>query len=149
MGPEGQPERMSVGDGRHLLPRFFQGIDHLVVRRAPGQSGELMFQKHQAKRILQHAAVRAFGEILLQIEIFHPGNDRLRIAGLGQNFSGLPCMEVLQIIAPAQVTGFRHFIGTPGDHPAAQMLATGGQAKFFGGVRTEFLHPVGESVGIE
>ena len=60
-----------------------------------------------------------------------------RVAELAEDVAGLFGVEMLQVLAPFQVAGAGHGIGIARDHPAAEVLAAGGEAQRFGGVGAE------------
>src|SRR5438876_2652195 len=134
---------------RHLLPRLLQRVDDLVVGCFRGQVRELKLKEYKAESVFQDAAGRIFWEISLQIERLYFGHDFLRVTCLAQYLSSLVRMELFQVVAPFQVSGARHLVGTAWDHPPTDVLAAGSQPEFLRGVGAKFQNPVRQPLGVQ
>lgn len=148
-GAQGQGERGRAPVLGHLGPRFAQRGDQLVFGGALGQVGELMFQEDQAQGVLERLALGIATEVLFEVEGAHPGDGGLVVPAAGQDLPGAPGVELLQVALPPQVAGAVGRIFGPGDFPATDVLAAGGQAQGFRGIGPQTIDPVGEPPGVE
>jgi len=137
-----------VGGGSHFLPGFAQDTDHFIVGRLVRELGELMFEENEAQGVFEHAAVGVVGEVFLEVQVLDANDGIVRITDLAEDFAGFLGVKCLECVAPLQIPGAGHGIGTAGDFPAAQVLATRGKAEFLGSLGRKFEDPIGEPAGV-
>jgi hypothetical protein len=133
----------------HFLPGFLERIDHLVIVGFAGEVCELVLEEDEAEGVFKNSALRIVGKVLFEIEILDALDEVGWIANGAQDFTGFFGVEGFEFRSPLQVAGFGHGKRVAGDFPAANVLATCGEAEFFGGIGSEFQDPVREPFGVD
>src|SRR5688572_812060 len=108
-----------------------------------------MFKKDQAQRILEHAAFEIGGEVFLEVEFLDALDGFRIVTDFAKNLPGFAGVELFQVVPPPEVAGAIHRVAGAGNGPAAKVLAAGGEAEGFGGIRAEPEHPIEKAAGQE
>ncbi|EEF63438.1 hypothetical protein Cflav_PD6073 [Pedosphaera parvula Ellin514] len=145
----GELQGVLLGGGGHFLPGFLEGVDDFVIGGFAGEVGELVLEEDEAEGVFEDAAFGVVGEILFEVEILDAMDGVSGIADGAEDFTGFFGVEGLEFGTPLEVAGFGHRESVAGDFPAAKVLATGGEAEFFRGIRRQLQDPGGEAFGVE
>ena len=140
---------VGMGGEGHFLPGFAEGVDNLVFGGLGGKIGKLMFKKNKAKSVFQDATVGVVGKVFLKVQVLNAKDHFLKIPNLAKDFTGFLGVKAFKGGAPFQIAGAIQRLGRAGNLPAAKMLATGSETEFFGGVGSEFEHPLAKSLSLE
>jgi len=138
-----------VRGGSHFFPGFLQRGDDFFFGCFCGEIGELTFQENEAEGVFENTAFGIRREILFQIQILHTHNYCIGITDFAQDFASAFGVETFKVGPPFQIAGAIHGVGIARDFPATQMLAAGGEAQFFRGVRRELQHPISQPLGVD
>jgi len=133
----------------HLRPGFTHGVENLFFGSFAGEGPELKFEEHKTESVFENLAIGVVGKILFQIQVADFGDDFGGATGFAQDGLGFIGVELFEVVAPAEVARSCHGVFFARDHPAAQVLAAGGEAEGFGCVGRQFQDPIGQTPGVE